>query len=205
MIAVRRRWRPGGWFLRPAHGAGRDRPPAARAASCCPSPACRSRGARSTRRCVSRAPRTRRSCPPTSRAFRAPCRSTRRCLPSACRRCRCWRRSSSARARRGSPSTRASSAGAPTATPCAGCSMSRVDRPIIVSATDHGRRGLQRRRPRWLLEKVPAEVLILRPDPEDHRVDGRDPRRPFLAQTAVARCFLRVCAWSRDCDGATRR
>ena len=29
--------------------------------------------------------------------------------------------------------------------------------------------GPERRDLEWMLEKVPAEVLILRPDPEDHR------------------------------------
>jgi hypothetical protein len=43
-----------------------------------------------------------------------------------------------------------------------------VDR-VIVSATSHPRTGLDTGDLHWLLEKVPAEVLILRPDPEDHR------------------------------------
>jgi hypothetical protein len=43
-----------------------------------------------------------------------------------------------------------------------------VDR-IIVSATANGNKGLSADDLEWLLEKVPAEVLILRPDPEDHR------------------------------------
>jgi hypothetical protein len=43
-----------------------------------------------------------------------------------------------------------------------------VDR-VIVSATSDPRTGLDTGDLHWLLEKVPAEVLILRPDPEDHR------------------------------------
>ena len=43
-----------------------------------------------------------------------------------------------------------------------------VDR-VIVSATSNARKGLSADDLEWLLEKVPAEVLILRPDPEDHR------------------------------------
>jgi len=44
----------------------------------------------------------------------------------------------------------------------------RVDR-VIVSATSNSHKGLSADDLEWLLEKVPAEVLILRPDPEDHR------------------------------------
>jgi hypothetical protein len=40
---------------------------------------------------------------------------------------------------------------------------------VIVSATANGGKGLSADDLEWLLEKVPAEVLILRPDPEDHR------------------------------------
>jgi hypothetical protein len=43
-----------------------------------------------------------------------------------------------------------------------------VDR-VIVSATSNSHKGLSRDDLEWLLEKVPAEVLILRPDPEDER------------------------------------
>src|SRR3954447_5203071 len=43
-----------------------------------------------------------------------------------------------------------------------------VDR-VIVSATSNGHKGLSAEDLEWMLEKVPAEVLILRPDPEDHR------------------------------------
>jgi hypothetical protein len=43
-----------------------------------------------------------------------------------------------------------------------------VDR-VIVSATSNGRLGLSAEDLEWLLEKVPAEVLILRPDPADDR------------------------------------
>jgi nucleotide-binding universal stress UspA family protein len=40
---------------------------------------------------------------------------------------------------------------------------------IIVSATSNPRSGLSSEDLRWLLERVPAEVLILRPAPEDTR------------------------------------
>jgi nucleotide-binding universal stress UspA family protein len=43
-----------------------------------------------------------------------------------------------------------------------------VDR-VIVSATANSRKGLSADDLEWMLEKIPAEVLILRPDPEDHR------------------------------------
>jgi hypothetical protein len=43
-----------------------------------------------------------------------------------------------------------------------------VDR-VIVSATANASKGLSTEDLEWMLEKVPAEVLILRPDPEDHR------------------------------------
>jgi nucleotide-binding universal stress UspA family protein len=40
---------------------------------------------------------------------------------------------------------------------------------VIVSATSSSRVGLSADDLEWLLEKVPAEVMILRPDPEDRR------------------------------------
>ncbi len=40
---------------------------------------------------------------------------------------------------------------------------------IIVSADEDPRRGLSYEDLRWLLERVPAEILILRPAPEDER------------------------------------
>lgn len=40
---------------------------------------------------------------------------------------------------------------------------------VIVSATDSPRVGLSGDDLRWLLERVPAEVMILRPAPEDER------------------------------------
>jgi hypothetical protein len=43
-----------------------------------------------------------------------------------------------------------------------------VDR-VIVSATSNSHKGLSSDDLEWLLEKVPAEVLILRPDPDDER------------------------------------
>src|SRR5262245_23963564 len=43
-----------------------------------------------------------------------------------------------------------------------------IDR-VIVSATSNGRKGLSSDDLEWLLAKDPAEVMILRPDPGDHR------------------------------------
>lgn len=43
-----------------------------------------------------------------------------------------------------------------------------VDR-VIISATADPQTGLSGSDLQWLLANVPAEVLILRPDPEDHR------------------------------------
>ena len=40
---------------------------------------------------------------------------------------------------------------------------------MIVSATANSRKGLSADDLEWMLETVPAEVLILRPDPEDRR------------------------------------
>jgi nucleotide-binding universal stress UspA family protein len=40
---------------------------------------------------------------------------------------------------------------------------------IIVSATDNARAGLSGEDLKWLLERVPAEVMILRPAPDDDR------------------------------------
>jgi hypothetical protein len=40
---------------------------------------------------------------------------------------------------------------------------------IIVSASDSPRTGLSAEDLEWLLERVPAEVLILRPAPDDTR------------------------------------
>lgn len=40
---------------------------------------------------------------------------------------------------------------------------------VIVSATDSPRKGLSGEDLEWLLERVPAEVMILRPAPEDTR------------------------------------
>jgi nucleotide-binding universal stress UspA family protein len=48
-----------------------------------------------------------------------------------------------------------------------------VDR-VIVSATSSARTGLSSDDLEWLLEKVPAEVMILRPDPEDRRAVTAD-------------------------------
>jgi hypothetical protein len=48
-----------------------------------------------------------------------------------------------------------------------------VDR-VIVSATSSSRKGLSSDDLEWLLEKVPAEVLILRPDPQDERTVTAD-------------------------------
>src|SRR5579884_4115939 len=43
---------------------------------------------------------------------------------------------------------------------------------VIVSATDDPRSGLSAEDLEWLLERVPAEVLILRPAPEDTQQIG---------------------------------
>ncbi len=40
---------------------------------------------------------------------------------------------------------------------------------VIVSATDSARTGLSADDLEWLLERVPAEILILRPAPDDTR------------------------------------
>ena len=40
---------------------------------------------------------------------------------------------------------------------------------VIVSATDSPRAGLSADDLRWLLQSVPAEILILRPAPDDTR------------------------------------
>ena len=40
---------------------------------------------------------------------------------------------------------------------------------IIVSATDSPRRGLSSDDLQWLLNRVPAEIMILRPAPDDTR------------------------------------
>jgi hypothetical protein len=40
---------------------------------------------------------------------------------------------------------------------------------VIISATDSRRTGLSGEDLEWLLERVPAEVMILRPAPEDTR------------------------------------
>jgi hypothetical protein len=61
-----------------------------------------------------------------------------------------------------------------------------VDR-VIVSATANSRKGLSADDLEWMLEKVPAEVLILRPDPQDRRPDPQD-RRKVTAE-AVAGHF----------------
>jgi hypothetical protein len=52
-----------------------------------------------------------------------------------------------------------------------------VDR-VIVSATTSPRQGLSSDDLEWLLEKVPAEVMILRPDPADHRIV--EPARSYV-------------------------
>jgi nucleotide-binding universal stress UspA family protein len=49
----------------------------------------------------------------------------------------------------------------------------RFDR-IIVSATDSPRKGLTSGDLEWLLERVPAEVMILRPAPHDTRLIAAD-------------------------------
>lgn len=48
-----------------------------------------------------------------------------------------------------------------------------VDR-IIISATHHQRTGLTESDLQWLLQKAPAEVMILRPDVQDRRTISAD-------------------------------
>jgi nucleotide-binding universal stress UspA family protein len=47
---------------------------------------------------------------------------------------------------------------------------------IIISATDSPRNGLRSTDLEWLLERVPAEVMILRPAPDDSRLVSIDAR-----------------------------
>jgi len=62
----------------------------------------------------------------------------------------------------------------------------RFDR-VIVSANDGGRTGLSRGDLEWLLERVRAEVLILRPSPDDfERVSAAGPTRPADLAAAAA-------------------
>ena len=67
-------------------------------------------------------------------------------------------------------STPASSAAAAIATRSAACSRRRPFDRVVVSATATGAAGFSGDDLVWLLDKAPAEVLILRPGPEDHRV-----------------------------------
>ena len=78
------------------------------------------------------------------------------------------------------PSTPASRAGAPTGTRSSCCSTrSRFDR-VIVPATGNPRGGLSGDDLVWLLERAPAEVLILRPNATDRvRVTGEAVRGHF--------------------------
>ena len=176
-----------GWSCsRRAPTAARARRRGDRAASCCPSPAGRSRGAPSTRPCAWRAPRTPRSCPPTWRASRATCPRRAAARASACRRCRCSRRSSSAPARRASPSTRASAAGAPTATRCA-AARRRARRPRHRLGHLERAQRPQRRRPRVAARegarRGPDPAPRPRRPPQAHR---RRRRRPLLRWTPVS-------------------
>lgn len=52
---------------------------------------------------------------------------------------------------------------------------------VVVSATATGASGLSGDDLVWLLEKAPAEVLILRPGPEDHGVLAVNGKRPTVA------------------------
>ena len=52
----------------------------------------------------------------------------------------------------------------------------RFDR-IIISATDSPRHGLTSADLEWLLERVPAEVMILRPAPDDTLVISTNGRQ----------------------------
>ena len=58
----------------------------------------------------------------------------------------------------------------------------RFDR-VIVSATDNPRQGLSEEDLAWLLRTVPAEVLILRPAPDDARsISASGAQRPLLSR-----------------------
>ena len=49
---------------------------------------------------------------------------------------------------------------------------------VVVPATATGSPGFSGDDLVWLLDKAPAEVMILRPGPEDHRILSADGRRP---------------------------
>ena len=58
---------------------------------------------------------------------------------------------------------------APTATPWSGCSDRESFDRVVVPATAEAGAGFSGDDLVWLLEKAPAEVLILRPGPDDRR------------------------------------
>ena len=59
----------------------------------------------------------------------------------------------------------------------------RARRPRHRVGHSNAAKGLSADDLEWMLEKVPAEVLILRPDPEDHRKLTAEARRgPLLKQ-----------------------
>ena len=74
-----------------------------------------------------------------------------------------------ARPRRASPSTRASPAGRTYRDALRRLLEEEQFDRIIVSATDSPRIGLSGDDLQWLLERVPAEIMILRPAPDDTR------------------------------------
>ena len=75
----------------------------------------------------------------------------------------------------------------------------RVDQ-VIVSATSNSRVGLSSDDLEWLLEKVRAEVMILRPDPEDRRTVTADELAGHSEQATVS--FTKSL---RRGDGSVRR
>jgi hypothetical protein len=97
------------------------------------------------------------------------CRSTRHSRPSAIRPYRCSKRSSSGPLARESPSHSRVARGRTYRDALRRLlEEEQVDR-VIVSATDSPRIGLSAEDLEWLLQRVPAEVMILRPAPDDTR------------------------------------
>ncbi len=200
----RRRSSPSWWASPPATGcrrtdAGRPRPaPARGAASCSRSPARRSRalvrGGRAPGKAenaivmpafLARVPMNlplETALPVQSRARDAAARGDRAA--------RCPRRAS--------PSTHASAAGARPATRCAGCSSRSTSTASSCPPMKTRAAGLSYDDLRWLLERVPAEILILRPAPEDtRRISAAAVERPLLSHAdRIVTCGVSRQVWS---------
>ncbi len=183
LAAAARRAVPAPW----APPQGPARAPSRRSGgSCSRSWGRRCPSARSTRRCAWPAPRAPPWCRSSWPASRSPCRSTRRCparRPSASR---FRRRSSSARRRSASPWMPASSAGAPTATPCARRSPPSASSgsswpPPATAGPGFGPDDVA-----WLLATAPGEIVVLRPGAEDQLVPSPPRPRPVPAPSPVA-------------------